>query len=355
MVRNAGGKIRSIKVYDFDTTFFEFSSNLFRDSVHVEGYQSQTRRVSGKLFRFLERYESDKSPRVTPFTESLLSQSRNLKYIKIRSTLPLREMEMICESATLLEHFELGLDAHSMMSVTCQPGRFPSLKTLGITTALRLAKVSDLFDWFCNLQEIKFTYVGVRTGPTTFFIRNVQTLNSIRVKNSWNLTNVSYRAQNLTSIELVALPHLITIQDSPGSQYLTEIIIQDVPSLPKDQLFRFFQNPRYVSILTLSSPQFEAIDVEPFFRESMHLKYVDINSLRSMNDSTLKLLHSQKRLEELYVDDCPGITGNGIIQLVENLSVKCGGKLSKISIGGNESIRRQTVDWARTKGVVIWI
>src|SRR5271154_6387115 len=83
MVRNAGGKIRSIKVYDFDTTFFEFSSNLFRDSVHVEGYQSQTRRVSGKLFRFLERYESDKSPRVTPFTESLLSQSRNLKYIKI--------------------------------------------------------------------------------------------------------------------------------------------------------------------------------------------------------------------------------------------------------------------------------
>jgi len=164
----------------------------------------------------------------------------------------------------------------------------------------------------------------------------------------------------ITSIELrvleLSMLTSLRILDIPPQICLEDLTIDTTRSVSPDLLDRCHDSVRTLRKLTITSaPLFEAQHIEHFLRDGINLTHININGLRYVHDGTLQLLHHLKRLELLNVDNCPGITGAGIIRLVENNSPKRGGRLTKISVRDNESIRRQTIDWARNFGVTISI
>ena len=134
-------------------------------------------------------------------------------------------------------------------------------------------------------------------------------------------------------LEVFNCPFILV--DIPAQSTLEELMLDTVSSMSPDILEQFLDSATTMKRLTIASaPRFEVCHIEHFLREGINLKFININSLRYVNDTTLQLLHSLKHLERLHVDDCPGITGQGIIRLVENLCIKRGGQLTAISVQG---------------------
>jgi hypothetical protein len=168
-------------------------------------------------------------------------------------------------------------------------------------------------------------------------------------------SNLEIQSQDLKVLEISGATDLGNFV-IPDQSFLEEVTFDTVPRIHPKILEKFLASASTMKKFTItSSPSFEVLHVEHFLREGINLQFVNISSLRYVNDTTLKLLHSHKYLERLQIDDCPGITGQGIIRLVQNLCKKGGGRLTWISVKGNESIRRQTIDWARSCEVIVSI
>ena len=139
----------------------------------------------------------------------------------------------------------------------------------------------------------------------------------------------------------------------PPQTSLKEFTINSTEQLSPDLLVLFRGSFNTLTKLTISTPQFEVQQIEPFLREGFKLRYVNINSLRNVNDGTLDLLQPLRSLEQLHVDHCTGITRFGLMEFIKNLSLN--GRTLALSIKGHQSIDEHIMDWARDLGVRIYI
>jgi F-box-like len=367
LVRNAVDDIRSLKIHSLHRSF---SQSYFIASGNVKNYKSHANAHLGELFKNLERFDAihsiHDSTREADFLFSLPQfPCSSLRQIKMECCIDIQQLEQICKCAQQLERLDCvlaGLPPSMTDPIESERDRFPSLKTLAIRVVSLPGRVEidtitihKILHWFSSLEELCFWDMS---GVVQFIvIGNTSTkMKKLRVHGGARICAVNVLRGFLATLDVRDLPGLAILpNDLHSASQFDELILQSVPRLDSQILPHFYPSASKLKILTLSSPQFEVRDVEYFIREGVNLKSLNVNALRYVNDATLRFLHNLKLLEQLYIDDCPGITGHGIIQLINTISVKRGGRLTFISSKGNESIRRQTIDWARNLGVIITI
>ena len=256
----------------------------------------------------------------------------------------------LCHAAPHLEELSCGVDfAREMPPMV----HFPSVKNLQIRLKGGMTLDCTMFwDFFPNVEEFTFSQATPPSEPSLEM--KWSQLKKLTLRNV-HTSIFLIRSNELTTLELSDLPNLIAFGGT-AQLNLQHLCLLNLRNLRVDKyLAPLYNFASTLESLTFSSPQFEARHIEPVLADAIHLQSLNINNLRYTSDATLQFLHNNKNLQHLSVDHCTGITGHGIIKLIEKLCRKKGGKLTTISIRGNESIRRQTIDWARAVGVKVSI
>jgi F-box-like len=356
LVRYAGGAVKGLKMFPPECTF---TPGCFQLISHTHGdttFKTHRNVLLEPLFRQLEEFEFKDNLFINTFGPNMMSlpcfPSRNLRRLLVESLCYLKDLEYICTAAPLLEHLSCRLYLHERMDDSL---RFHSLKTFHITTQGPLRPAfQSLLGWYPNVEDFAFYEQTNYQSSTDEVIYDWENLKVMTVRQT-TAPNLSITSNKLTTLDLAKSGYL-TVCDIPAQPNLQHLHIRDLPNLPiHPSLTPLLSSGPTLESLTISSPQFEVRDIENLLREAVNLRSLNIDNLRYTNDATLQLLHAHQRLQVLSVNHCTGITGHGIIQLIEKLRVKKGGKLTAISVRGNESIRRQTIDWALEMGVKVSI
>jgi hypothetical protein len=351
LIRFSGGRVRSLKIrHPRDT----FANSVFRreDGNGVVGFKNHGNMHLGQVFKNLETLELDGfgHGHASSLFEIPNFPAKTLRHVVIREHLFISHLRQICSTADGLEYLEC-ISAVGDVGDTKTPV-YPSVKVLKFILDGSWEHFQKLLNWFPNLEEFHYKE---KQGLLGTLILPWKSLKVARIIGARALLSLTVLSEELTNFELKLLPSLVEVQIGI-QQSLQELSLSIVPKAFQDlRLFQSTDNAKTLKNLTISSPQFEVRDVEPFFSGGTGLSYVDITGLRYVNDATLALLYSHTLLEWLVIDDCPGITGHGIIKLMEKLAIKKGGQLRGLGVRGNESIRRQTIDWAKGVGVTVWI
>jgi F-box-like len=357
LIRYSGGNIRSLKIRKPEQSFgipHHISFNPYA-SVHLV-----------PLFQNLERLHV---VRTDPIHLDLRDQPNlillciveSVRHLNIEPYLGCLELQILCETARRLESLECSLKGEIDWSTQGPQDLIclaPSVKHLTIRVAETIDQIFlKILDWFPGVEEFSLIQEAVCRGtwpmpPVEIVCRSG--MRTVRINGLPQHGTLSIKSNDMKRLEVSMCP-LLSV-DIPAQSLLQELILDIVPDVSPEILEQFHNSVTTMKMLTITSATpFEVRHIEYFLHECTHLKLININSLRYVNDTTLQLLHSLKHLEQLHIDNCPGITGQGIIRLVENLCIKRGGQLTAISVRGNENIRRQTIDWARDHRVKISI
>ena|SRR2546423_10764191 len=353
--RYAGGAIKSLKM---DSPEHRFSTACYQPPSYPEwhsAFKTHCNMALDPLLRELEEFEmiDVSGPAFGPIMMSLPSfPPRSLRKLLLKSVLRYEDVVNICTIAPQLEHLSCKLRPVAILRDTF---RFPSLKILHIGLQGHAPAVIQLLvAWFQNMEDFALT-------ESTNLHRSTDQVNiawkNLRVMTVGRMVthDLSITSNKLTTLDLSRSGNLTTC-NIPAQPNLQHLCIRALPNLPIDPyLTPLLSSGRTLESLTISSPQFEVRDIEHILRGATNLKSLNIDNLRYVNDATLQSLHTHRCLQVLSVNHCTGITGHGIIQLIEKLCVKKEGMLTAISVQGNESIRRQTIDWALAIGVKVSI
>lgn len=377
LVRYSRGHVRYLRMRRPEVTF---SSRCFL--VNDKAASLQVKNVSNMhlkaIFDGLERLEIVESTHATPLQFVHPAKvnmlfllpgfpSTNLRHLDLEVLLSIDQVAKVCRATPHLEYFSLVF-YQSISSPKTEDERFPSVKTLVIRTCRRGTYhfIYPLLEWFPQVDD--FSYWPIMSLPPED-IQGMQDivftnpdLKALRISPK-GCQSLDIRSENLRVLHMSSSPTLRSLH-IPVQHSLDELSIQSLPSLaptcfyhcPLNFLERLHESASTLRTLTIAfCPKFEARDIDHFLRNSRELERVKLQSVKYVSDATLELLQECKRLEALWVDDCTGITGVGLIRLVKELAVGAGGSLKTVSAIGNESIRRTTVDWAREMGVIITI
>jgi hypothetical protein len=355
LIRFSGGVVRNLRILNPAHTF---ANSVFRkeDGKSVVGFKNHGNMHLGQVFKNLEKLEMLKLNglgRPSYLFEIPNFPAKTLRHVVIREHLNILHLMHICHTADGLQYLECSFQIREVGIP--QTAVYPSVKVLKIVELVLFVSgehFHKVLDWFPNVEEFHFRKPlgGLRELKVAW-----KSLKVARISGARDLLGLIVLSEELTNFELKHLPSLFQI-DIRTQQCLQELSLTNVPRAFQDlRLFQSADNAKTLNKLTISSTQFEVRDVEPFFSGGTGLNYVNIDGLRYVNDATLAHLYSHTLLEQLEINDCTGVTGHGIIKLIEKLSVKKGGRLRWVSVRGNESIRRQTIDWARGLGVMIVI
>ena len=361
LVRYSGGDIRSLKIRKPKENFVPSLVEL--DETSIVKYRRQSISLLLPLFKNLERLEVfriESNPRTyLDLTSFPIFPPPSIRYLDIDYYLLDGAVKYICETAKQLEYF--GFSTKCLTTFPEGPVQALSVKSLVIRMGSYINEdvaLTAFLSWFPSLEEFTLVLENIPSIPETTRLLTVnlpwKKLTTARIRGVSHMRSFTITSNELRVLELSALgsPTL----DIPSQISLEELTVDTARLLRPELLDRFHDCARTLQKLTITyAPLFEAQHIKHFFREGINLTYININGLRYVHDQTLQLLHHLKHLQRLNVDNCPGITGVGIIRLVETLSPRRGGRLTSISIRGNESIRRQTIDWARDFGVIISI
>jgi hypothetical protein len=362
LVRYSGGDIRSLKIRQPKENFVPSLVEL--DETSIVKYRKQSISLLLPLFKNLERLEVlriESNPRTSLDLLSFpIFPHQSIRYLDINYYLHDKVVKYICETAKQLEYF--GFSTNRLSTFPEGPVQALSVKSLVIRMESHIQEnlaLAPFLNWFPSLEEFTLILEYVRIIPVTTWLLKLnlpwKNLKAARIRGTTHVESLTINSSELRILELSGFGYLQT-PDIPSQISLEELTIDMTRLLRPELLDQFLESARSLKKLTITSaPLFEATHIEHFLREGINLSHVNINGLRYVNDGTLELLHHLKQLQRLNVDNCHGITGVGIIRVVENISPKRGGRLTSISIRGNESIRRQTMDWARNFGVTILI
>lgn len=357
LVRYAGGDIKGLKMHSPTVTF---SSSCFLTDIWDEKSKFKSHRNINlePLLRNLENFEvvdGNNEDRVKLFYLPSFPPSTLRCFVVDRIHISVEQVVDLCTAAPQLELIACGIVAPSS---ALEFRQFSSVKVLELCMSAHMNQ--SFFSFLRSFPDLeRFAFEQTIPYPITQFgpamrinwrhlkelsLRNIQT--QYLYIDSNQLIDLDLRdIRHLHSLEMATLPNLQHFSIVNLYFGFTADLSRAAP----------FTDASLLKTLNYSSPQFEVCYVQQTLREAINLEYLDIGNLRYTSDATLQLLHDHKKLEYIGVDYCTGITGHGIIQLVEKLCIKKGGKLKTISIHGNESIRRQTIDWARAMGVKISI
>jgi hypothetical protein len=195
--------------------------------------------------------------------------------------------------------------------------------------------------WFPNVedltinQEVGEPMINSRAqGVQSVLELPWKSLRAARLHAVSLVSSVKIASYILTVLKLHGLRDLKYL-DIPPQTSLKELTISSTEQLSPELLVLFRGSCNTLTKLTISSPQFEARHIEHFLREGFKLHYLNINSLRNVNDGTLKLLQPLTTLEQLHVDYCINITRSGLMEFVKSQSLKRNGRTLAISIKGH--------------------
>jgi hypothetical protein len=360
LLRYADGKIHTLKMQLPDVTFANFV--LHRQD---PGFKHHGNMHLAPIFQNLECLEQLGSTKNVghPLWEIPGFPSSKLRRLSIASPQQAIFMARLAKLAVNLEYLEYTLSDPLVFDTGTWNFTFQSVTVLRITLGARCSYFRQIVRSFPKLEELHFRN-GDYDGP----IEALELPKKLKVLSLGGkvLAFAGRLPTDLSFLGLYDLPVLrfyplypVVENDEfrvfPVESRLEELHISNVRHVTRKELERTYTSASTLRKLTVSSPQFETRDIEHFLYEGKNLTYINISQVQYVNDATLKLIHRLIKVEQLEIDHCPGVTGHGIIQLVQALSTKKGGCLKAIRAKGNESIRRQTVDWAWQLGVVVSI
>ena len=302
------------------------------------------------LFKSLKLFEY-KSPRKISSDSFLIHlpffQFSNLQHLHLSSGLIISDVYDLLEKAPNLEYLHFALVGPLNL---LPPRIFPNLKTL----SLDWEDISSSYDFgevaasFPGLEELRLINA---LASSVHFETVLLNLKVFRLEGG-NHRGVYIASQHLTSLNVENAGHLDEVEISEQSS-LTELTLNNIRN--RQIVSSLCRHAKTLQKLSLASPFLDVKELHNFVQNGENLRYINVSGVQYVSDQTLRALGSLKSLERLDVDHCQGITGFGIVTLVGRISVKSGGKLSIISARGIESIRRQTIDWAWERGVVVRI
>jgi hypothetical protein len=375
LVRHSWGRIRTLRMLRPELTF---SPTCFRcdDQASALGVKNVSNVHLRPLFQGLERLEIGDSDTTTQFgfvsrrkREYLFLipgfPSQNLRSLHLEYLLGMDRVITICTAAPQLESFSLIYFQETSPPMD-EDKTFPKVKELSIQTQSggTWSFIYPLLQWFPNVDA--FAYNPTLRLPMTAIneLRDVTfqnpNLKALRISLR-GCRSLDIRSENLRVLNVTASPTLISLH-IPVQRSLEELTMSELSMLGPTCLHHCGVNflerihPSAATLRKLTirySPKLEVKDIEYFLQNAKGLEYVMLRSVKYVSDATLEWLWTCKRLEMLYVDDCRGVTGVGVIRLIKEIGKGTGGRLKSVSTIGNESIRRQTVDWARGIGVII--
>jgi len=375
LIRYSRGRVRKLQMPRPDVTF---SPQCFR--VDDKAASLKVKNVSNAhlkpLFEGLERLHISETRHTTPLQFANPERanmlflipgfpSANLRHLDLEFLLSMEQVIDICTATPELEFFALVF-YQRLSGPKDQDTRFPSVKSLVIRTRHggTYHFIHPLLEWFPNVDDFSYwPNMALPPGDIHSMLEIVfenPNLKTLRITPS-GCVAVDVRSETLRVLHISFSTTLRSLH-IPVQRFLEELQIESLPLLgplcffhcPLNFFERIHESASTLRRLTISiSPKFDVTHVEYFLRHATRLEFVKLQSVNKVNDSTLELLGARKRLKELWVDDCPGITGVGLIRLIKAIAVGARGKLRSVSAIGNESIRRQTIDWAREMGVII--
>jgi F-box-like len=360
LLRYADGKIHGLKMQLPDVTFANFV--LHRQDPDFKHHGNMH---LAPLFENLECLEQLGSTKNVghPLWEIPGFPSSKLRRLSIASPQQGRFMVRLANLAVNLEYLEYTLSDPLSFDSGTWDFTFQSVTVLRLTLGARSPAFRHIVGSFPKLEELHFRSSDYDGRDEALLLPKKLKVLSLRGK---LLAVIGFLPADLTFLGLYDLPalrflfpilpeHPENLELFPVQSRLEELHISNVRNMTRKGLERTYTSAPTLRKLTVSSPQFKTRDIEYFLREGINLTYINISQVQYVNDATLKFIHRLIKVECLEIDHCPGVTGHGIIQLVQALSIKKGGRLKTIRAKGNESIRRQTVDWAWQLGVVVSI
>ena len=355
LITLSGGEVRSLSIHELENTF---TYPIHRDSA---GFKPQASALFLPLFKSLARLDLLKSPNWdhNPLDLSMvhLLSSAPLIYLNIEIPAFLSTVIQYCQAAPQLEYLGCCICRADLANHEIADWKFPVLKTLSLQAYVDNTNWADsIVQLFPNLVEVNIQRNGSTKQQTTPSVWSFP-LKTLRIARFRSLPMVSKFNFTSTELSIIEIQTNVNVRDLelPIQSHLEELTISNVSRLDSGILHRLCASAPSLKRLTISSPQFTVNDIEPFLCEGLNLRFLELNSTSDVRDKTLFHLQPLKYLDHLHLNHCPDITGNGIIRLIQSLSSKNGGKLRYISLVGNETIRRQTIDWARDQGVIISI
>jgi len=375
LVRYSRGRVRKLHMQPPNVTF---SPHCFR--VDDKAASLNVKNVSNAhlkpLFEALEQLQISETKHTTPLQFAKVERvnvlflipgfpSANLRHLDLEFLLSMERVIDICTATPELEFFSLVF-YQTLSGPKDEDTRFPSVKSLVIRTRRggTYHFIHPLFEWFPNVDD--FSYwpdMGLPAGDIYSMHEIVfenPNLKTLRITPS-GCQAVGVRSETLRVLHISFSTTLRSLH-IPAQRFLEELHIESLPLLgplcffhcPLNFLEQAHESASTLRRLTVAiSPRFDVTHVDYFLRHATGLEFIKLQNVHNVNDSTLELLGACKRLKELLVDYCTGITGFGLIKLIKAIAVGAGGKLRTVSAIGNENIRRQTVDWAREMGVII--
>ena len=343
LVRYSGGIIRSLKIRRPKENFVPSLVEL--DETSIVKYRRQSISLLLPLFKNLERLEVLRiEPNPRTYLDLLsfpIFPHQSIRYLDINYYLHSKFVKYICETAKQLEYF--GFSTNRLTTFPEGAVQAPSVKSLVIRMESHInenAVLTAFLNCFPSLEEFTLILEYFHLFPMTMWLLTInlpwKNLKTARIRGTTHVESFTINSSELRVLELSGLGYLQT-PDIPSQVSLEELTINMTRLLRPEFLDQFLESARTLKKLTITSaPLFEASHIEYFLREGINLTHVNINGLRYVHDGTLQFLHHLKQLQHLNVDNCSGITGVGIIRVVENISPKRGGRLTSISIRGND-------------------
>lgn len=349
LARYAAGNIHELRLGTLELMFTQPILNQLV-TLRPSGWMTHGGITLEPLLKSLKLFEH-RCPRKNSFDSFLIHlpffQFSNLRHFHLSSGLIIADVYDLLEKAPNLEYLHFALVGPLNL---LPPQIFPNLKTL----SLDWEDISASYDFgevavsFPGLEELRL----MKTWASSFYFETVLfNLKAFRLEGG-NHRGVYIGSPHLTSLNVENAGLLEEVEISEQSS-LTELTLNNIRNR---QIVRSLcRHAKTLQKLSLASPFLDVKELQIFVENGENLRYLNVSGVQYVSDQTLHALGSLKSLERLDVDYCQGITGFGIVTLVGQISVKSGGKLSIISARGIESIRRQTIDWAWERGVVVRI
>lgn len=352
LARYAAGNIRDLRLSSVMQTFTEAIS--LQIEAGTPGFKSHRGIVLKPLFENLQVFEhrNDVIQHRCLWFGLAFFPPRTLQKLHLCQMLDLSQVERLLQEAPTLECLHCWIYQRTTMDIG-EP-RYPNLKTLSVVVQSSREVGGFQLDRFLarfpEVEEFQMDEASIDIRHSIDLNFLLPKLKILRIFNRVSMIQVG--SKYLHTIEIQTAIQLRTLNLSSDASFV-EVTLNGLRH--PDLLEQFRRHASALQKLSLQSAFLEVRDVSPFLLNGGSLRYISLSQVRYVNDSTLEMLSHCKFLERLDIDHCPGATGSGIIKLVERLSVKIGGKLSIVSARGNESLRRQTLDWASRMGVKILI
>ena len=340
ILQNAQGRVRELVIRLPEITFSKSCFySLGGESSNPLEYRFDTDEHLKPLLRNLEKLTlRHRYPNMS--SESLFwipwTHTQCLRFLNFRGHFSATNIARICALVSTIEILvcECTLEEDHGYDSLVELSR--SVSTLLVCTSNDAVSdnLNNLLKWFPNVRH--FEYVNSRkVSRITLHWQNLEFLSIYEAK---YLREINIRSDRLTSLSLRNACDLEMI-NTPVQSNLRKLRID-------------FGGPAHV-FLPIALLPLNTRRLESMIRMAVNVVHLEVSNTYDFNNSSLNLVRSLVFLERLSIIGCPSVTETGIMDLVQSLCPRNGGRLVKVSMRRTCSISSETIEKAKKLGVRI--